>query len=106
VELTPIEWTIGPTLSVIFVMGLAPISGQFGIIPGIIAGFLHLLITPLALEFQGGFDLYNNGFAAGFVCAVLAPFFHSFLKARDEQDGKMRIINFVELHHASEFEKL
>ena len=29
-------------------------------------------ISPIALTFQGGFDLYNNGFAAGFVAAILA----------------------------------
>jgi len=49
------------------------------------------LITPLALEFQGGFDLYNNGFAAGFVAAVLASFFDRFLKEKD-QGGKWNYI--------------
>ena len=84
IELTPLTWTIGSTLSVLFVTGLAPLAGQFGIIAGILAGFIHVLITPLALSFQGGFDLYNNGFAAGFVAAVLAPIYHVLLKSRDE----------------------
>lgn len=84
IELTPLEWTIGSSLSVIFVTGLAPIAGQFGIIAGMIAGFIHLMITPLALNFQGGFDLYNNGFAAGFVCALLAPIYSVIFKKRDE----------------------
>ncbi len=84
IELTPLEWTIGPTLSVLFVTGLAPIAGQFGIVPGIMAGFIHLLIAPMALDFQGGFDLYNNGFAAGFVAAVLVPVFNAFFKAKDD----------------------
>ena len=95
IELTPLEWTIGPTLSVLFVTGLAPIAGQFGIIPGILAGFIHLLITPLALEFQGGFDLYNNGFAAGFVASVLAPIFHIFLKSKDETGTWSHVINLI-----------
>jgi len=81
--LTPIEWTIGPTLAVFFVTGLAPLAGRFGFFAGVLAGFLHLLITPLALRFQGGFDLYNNGFAAGFVAAVLAPVFHTFNEFKD-----------------------
>ena len=84
IELTPLEWTVGSCLSVIFVTGLAPLAGQFGIIAGIVAGFIHLMITPLALNFQGGFDLYNNGFAAGFVCAVLAPIYGVIFKKRDE----------------------
>jgi hypothetical protein len=37
-----------------------------------IAGFMHICLTPLALTFQGGFDLYNNGFSAGFVAAILS----------------------------------
>jgi len=83
IEITPYEWTIGTTLSVLFVTGLAPIAGKFGIIAGIIAGFIHLLVTPLALDFQGGFDLYNNGFAAGFVAAVLVPVFNTLKKSKN-----------------------
>lgn len=82
---TPIEWTMGPILAVLFVTGIAPLAGRFGFVPGLIAGFVHLLITSRALQFQGGFDLYNNGFAAGFVGAVLAPIFHAF-RPRKEGD--------------------
>ena len=78
-----IQWTMGPILAVLFVTGLAPLAGRFGFLPGVIAGFLHLLITSRALQFQGGFDLYNNGFAAGFVAAVLAPIFHTFLESKE-----------------------
>ncbi len=78
-----INWTMGPILAVLFVTGLAPLAGRFGFIPGVIAGFVHLLITSRALQFQGGFDLYNNGFAAGFVAAVLAPIFHTFVEAKE-----------------------
>jgi hypothetical protein len=73
--LTPIDFTLGSILALFFVTGLAPLAGRFGFIAGVIAGFLHLLITPLALSFQGGFDLYNNGFAAGFVAAILSSLF-------------------------------
>jgi len=83
IELTPIEWTMGPILAVLFVTGIAPLAGRFGFIAGLLAGFVHLLITSRALQFQGGFDLYNNGFAAGFVAAVLAPIFHMFLPTRE-----------------------
>ncbi len=83
IEFTPIEYSIGAILSILFVTGLAPVAGQFGILAGILAGFIHVMITPLALSFQGGFDLYNNGFAAGFVAALLIPIYSVFLKERD-----------------------
>jgi hypothetical protein len=68
-----IKGSVGIGLGFYFVTALAPISGQYGIIAGIIAGFLHMIVLPMAINFQGGFDLYNNGFAAGFVAAVLVP---------------------------------
>lgn len=83
VLLTPLELTLGPILAIFFVTGLAPLAGKYGFIAGVIAGFIHLLITPLALAFQGGFDLYNNGFAAGFVAAVLSSLYAIF-KPDDE----------------------
>jgi len=85
VWLTPIELTLGPILAIFFVTGLAPLAGRFGFTAGVIAGFVHLLITPLALSFQGGFDLYNNGFAAGFVAAVLSSLFLIFKPDTDER---------------------
>ncbi len=84
IEFTPIEWTAGSILSVLFVTGIAPIAGQYGFFVGILVGFIHVMITPLALSFQGGFDLYNNGFAAGFVAAVFAPVLSVFFHKRDE----------------------
>jgi hypothetical protein len=85
VWLTPLELTLGPILAIFFVTGLAPLSGRFGFIAGILAGFVHLLITPLALAFQGGFDLYNNGFAAGFVGALFASLFVIIKPIKDEK---------------------
>jgi hypothetical protein len=85
VWLTPLEMGLGPILAIFFVTGLAPLSGEFGPIAGLIAGFVHLLITPLALSFQGGFDLYNNGFAAGFVAAVLSSLFMVIKPRTDEK---------------------
>ncbi len=85
VWLTPLELTLGPILAIFFVTGLAPLAGRFGFIAGILAGFVHLLITPLALAFQGGFDLYNNGFAAGFVGAIFASLFVIIKPIKDEK---------------------
>ncbi|MFA7417015.1 MAG: DUF1576 domain-containing protein [Acholeplasma sp.] len=52
--------SVGMVLALLFVTAVAPISGRYGPFIGIIAGFLHILITPIAYAFQGGFDLYNN----------------------------------------------
>lgn len=59
--------SISTGMALFFVTSLAPLAGQYGIFVGIIAGFSHMLINPFFVSFQGGFDLYNNGFCAGFV---------------------------------------
>lgn len=58
---------IGAIIAIFFVTALAPVSGKYGSLVGILAGILHLAFLPVAYQIQGGFDLYNNGFAAGFV---------------------------------------
>ncbi|MFU8793584.1 MAG: DUF1576 domain-containing protein [Acholeplasmataceae bacterium] len=73
VLLTPITLGVGPLIAIFFVTALAPIAGRYGIIVGLLAGFLHLVLTPYAYALQGGFDLYNNGFTAGFVGIIVAP---------------------------------
>lgn len=75
-------------IAVFFASGLSPITGHYGIIAGIIAGFIHMIITPLMISFQGGFDLYNNGFSAGFVAALLGVFFEIIRKNRDVEEVK------------------
>ncbi|MFW5894571.1 MAG: DUF1576 domain-containing protein [Bacillota bacterium] len=76
----------GMVIAVLFVTALAPIAGRYGVWAGILAGFLHVMVTPLALNFQeGGFNLYNNGFAAGFIAALLIPFLEMFTKSKGEE---------------------
>jgi len=65
--------SVGMVIALLFVTAVSPIAGRYGPFIGMIAGFIHILITPLAYAFQGGFDLYNNGFAAGFVAALMIP---------------------------------
>jgi hypothetical protein len=61
------------TVAILFATGLAPISGQFGWAWGLIAGFIHVNATIHLSTLNGGFNLYNNGFAAGFVAILLVP---------------------------------
>lgn len=67
-------------IGILFSAGVAPIVGRYGIVAGIIAGMLHIAILPLCRSFQGGYDLYNNGFCAGFVACILIAIIEAFKK--------------------------
>ncbi|MCL2035093.1 MAG: DUF1576 domain-containing protein [Oscillospiraceae bacterium] len=60
-------------IAILFSTGLAPIAGDFGWIWGVIAGFLHLNIATHIGFLNSGLNLYNNGYAAGFVAMFLLP---------------------------------
>lgn len=64
-------------LAALFGTSLAPISGQFGWIAGITAGFLHSSMVLSIGAFHGGLNLYNNGFSAGLVALILVPLIES-----------------------------
>ena len=61
------------SLAILLVTCLAPIAGRYGWKWGVAAGFIHLYIAINAAAFSGGFNLYNNGLAAGFVVLFLLP---------------------------------
>ncbi|WP_029757603.1 MULTISPECIES: DUF1576 domain-containing protein [Fusobacterium] len=63
-------------ISGLFGTALAPISGIFGPIAGIIAGWLHLAVVQNVGLVHGGLNLYNNGFSAGIVAGFLLPIFN------------------------------
>ena len=69
------NFTVGEHCSLIvafiFATGLAPICGKYGFVYGLVGGMIHMIFTPLVLPLQGGFDLYNNGFSAGFEGALV-----------------------------------
>jgi len=60
-------------LAALFGTTLAPIAGRFGWHWGIGAGVLHASAATSVGWLHAGLNLYNNGFAAGIVAAVLAP---------------------------------
>lgn len=63
-------------VSGLFGTALAPISGVFGPVAGIIAGWLHLAVVQNVGLVHGGLNLYNNGFSAGIVAGFLLPIFN------------------------------
>ena len=77
--------TPGIQLAAIFAVGLAPIAGQFGVLAGIFAGFLHAIIVMYTSEMYGGLNLYNNGFSAGWVAILMVPVMESFKRHLNER---------------------
>lgn len=59
--------------SVLFCTTLAPLCGTFGILAGILAGFLHICLVQRTGAPVCGLNLYNNGFTGGVVSIVLYP---------------------------------
>lgn len=64
-----------PSMQLIALFGttLAPIAGRFGWHWGVVAGFIHSSAALSVGALHAGLNLYNNGFVAGLVAAVLVP---------------------------------
>ena len=71
-------------LAALFATNLAPIAGHFGWHWGVVAGFVHSSAALSVGGIHAGLNLYNNGFAAGIVAAILAPVI---IAIRAGQDG-------------------
>ena len=78
--------SIGSLLAALFATTLAPVAGAYGIIPGIIAGFLHMAVVMNVGFLHGGMNLYNNGFSGGFVAAILVPVLDSLNIGKDKYE--------------------
>ena len=61
------------SLAILFSTGLAPVSGKHGWYSGIAVGFLHVSAAIFIGYLNGGLNLYNNGFAGGFVAITFVP---------------------------------
>ncbi len=72
----------GPVLALLFVTTLAPLSGEFGPLVGIMAGFVHLSIVERSASWHGGLDLYNNGFAGGLTATLFVAIIQWFKGTR------------------------
>lgn len=82
------SWTLttqGILVGLCFASGLAPVTGRFGFIPGVIAGMLHAFLVTSVPLLHGGFCLYNGGFTAGIVGFLVGPVLEGYLKAKDEK---------------------
>lgn len=79
----------GVVIAGLFGTTIAPIAGRYGIFIGIVAGALHLAIVTNTGYLHGGINLYNNGFAGGFVAALMIPLLEA-IQYQQEKRKKMR----------------
>jgi hypothetical protein len=80
-------------LAILFATGLAPIACKYGFIWGIIVGFMHVSVAIYIGDLNGGLNLYNNGFAGGFVAITIVPviiFFNKLILKKDENEPHRR----------------
>lgn len=70
---------------------LAPIAGQFGMLWGIAAGFLHSSVALNVGIVYSGMNLYNNGFAGGIVAMFLVPLIQSFANRKARASGEISL---------------
>lgn len=78
-------------LALLFSTTLAPIAGDFGVIPGILAGFLHACVAMQIGTLYDGMNLYNNGFAGGIVAIFLVPVIQSIRDRRARAKGSISL---------------
>ena len=60
-------------LGALFGTTLAPLAGRYGVLAGVLAGALHMLLVGNVGFLHAGMNLYNNGFSGGFIAAALFP---------------------------------
>lgn len=71
-------------LALLFGSTLAPIAGEFGILAGVLAGFLHAAVVMQVGTLYAGMNLYNNGFAGGIVAIFMVPVMQSIRTRRQK----------------------
>lgn len=88
------KWSISdpsPILALLFSTTLAPVAGEFGVLSGLIAGFLHSSVALNVGIVYGGMNLYNNGYAGGIVAIFMVPVIHSIRDRRARARGGLSL---------------
>lgn len=70
---------------------LAPITGEFGILAGLLAGYLHSSVALNVGIVYGGMNLYNNGFAGGIIAIFMVPVIQSIRDRRARARGGLSL---------------
>ena len=69
-------WNINETsglFAALFGTALAPVAGKFGFFMGVLVSFINSSVVLNSGLLHGGMNLYNTGFSAGLVAAVMLP---------------------------------
>ena len=78
-------------LAALFGTTLAPVSGYYGPVAGVLAGALHMTMTMNISYLHAGMNLYNNGFSGGFVAAALVPVLNEIRRIMGKNGGSAAI---------------
>ena len=92
-------------LAALFGTTLAPISGTFGPIAGIITGFIHSSVVLHAGMGYSGVNLYNNGFAGAIVSIVVYPVFIRMFRQNTYDEPSYMSKAYLELKKGENNEK-
>ena len=88
------KWNINdpsPILALLLSTTLAPVAGKFGVVAGLIAGYLHSSVAWQVGSVYGVVNLYNNGFAGGIVAIFLVPVIQSICDRRARARGGLSL---------------
>ncbi|MGL4362139.1 MAG: DUF1576 domain-containing protein [Cellulosilyticaceae bacterium] len=69
-------------ITALFGTSLAPISGEYGALWGMLAGMLHAALMMNIGDSHGGMTLYNNGLSAGIIAMLLIPMIDAFKREK------------------------
>ena len=78
-------------LALLFSTTLAPVAGEFGVVAGIVAGYLHSSVALNVGIVYGGMNLYNNGYAGGIVAIFMVPVIQSVMDRRARARGGLSL---------------
>ena len=80
----------GPLLAALFATTLAPLSGRFGPLLGVLAGGIHLTMVMRTGPWHAGLNLYNNGLAGGLTATLIVSVITWWSSWREEHPGRER----------------